>query len=108
MSGDAPVRFCERLGVRFPRATHLVQSTGDGTFALFGAPVAHEDHPQRALYAALRMQQELRRYSAKLREQGTAPLELRIGANTSEVVVHSIRTGGAHAEYTPIGLTTNP
>ena len=86
---------------------YVVQSTGDGIFALFGAPVAHEDHPQRALYAALRMQQELRRYSAKLREQGTAPLELRIGANTGEVVVRSIRTGDAHAEYTPIGLTTN-
>src|SRR5277367_5141618 len=42
---------------------HVVQSTGDGIFALFGAPVAHEDHPQRALYAALRMQEELKRYS---------------------------------------------
>jgi len=39
---------------------YVVQSTGDGIFALFGAPVAHEDHPQRALYAALRMQEELR------------------------------------------------
>ena len=38
---------------------YIVQSTGDGIFALFGAPVAHEDHPQRALYAALRMQEEL-------------------------------------------------
>ena len=45
---------------------YVVQSTGDGIFALFGAPVAHEDHPQRALYAALRMQEELKRYSAKL------------------------------------------
>ena len=41
---------------------YVVQSTGDGIFALFGAPVAHEDHPQRALYAALRMQEEMRRY----------------------------------------------
>ena len=49
---------------------YVVQSTGDGIFALFGAPVAHEDHPQRALYAALRMQEELRRYSAKLRADG--------------------------------------
>jgi class 3 adenylate cyclase len=48
----------------------VAQSTGDGIFALFGAPVAHEDHPQRALYAALRMQEEMRRYSARLREQG--------------------------------------
>ena len=39
---------------------HVVQSTGDGIFAMFGAPLAHEDHPQRALYAGLRMQDELR------------------------------------------------
>src|SRR5215471_14322497 len=39
---------------------YVVQSTGDGIFALFGAPFAHEDHPQRALYAALRMQDEIR------------------------------------------------
>ena len=44
---------------------YVVQSTGDGIFAIFGAPVAHEDHPQRALYAALRMQDELKRYSAQ-------------------------------------------
>ena len=45
---------------------YIVQSTGDGIFALFGAPMAHEDHPQRALYAALRLQEELKRYSAKV------------------------------------------
>src|SRR6202790_3483203 len=45
---------------------YVVQSTGDGIFAIFGAPVAHEDHPQRALYAALRIQEELKRYSARL------------------------------------------
>ena len=86
---------------------YVVQSTGDGIFALFGAPVAHEDHPQRALYAALRMQEELRRYSAKLRETGNLPLEARVGVNTGEVVVRSIATGGGHTEYTPIGHTTN-
>src|SRR5579863_4463829 len=46
---------------------YVVQSTGDGIFALFGAPVAHEDHPQRALHSALRMQEELKKYSARLR-----------------------------------------
>ena len=46
---------------------YIVQSTGDGIFALFGAPVAYEDHPQRALYAALRMQEEVRRYADRLR-----------------------------------------
>src|SRR6516225_8044536 len=53
---------------------YVAQSTGDGVFALFGAPVAHEDHPQRALHTALRMQGELRRYSDQLRERGHAPL----------------------------------
>jgi class 3 adenylate cyclase/tetratricopeptide (TPR) repeat protein len=82
---------------------YIVQSTGDGIFALFGAPVAHEDHPQRALYAALRMQEELRRYSTKLREGGNLAVEARVGVNTGEVVVRSIRTGDAHTEHTPIG-----
>ena len=86
---------------------YIVQSTGDGIFALFGAPVAHEDHPQRALYAALRMQEELKRYSAKLVADGGMPIEARIGANTGEVVVRSIATGSGHVEYTPIGHTTN-
>ncbi len=86
---------------------YIVQSTGDGIFALFGAPVAHEDHPQRALYAALRMQEELRRYSAKLREAGNAGLEARVGVNTGEVVVRSLKTGDTHTEYTPIGHSTS-
>ena len=86
---------------------YVVQSTGDGIFALFGAPVAHEDHPQRALYAALRMQEDLKRYSTRLRESGNAPIEVRVGANTGEVVVRSIKTGETHTEYTPIGHTTN-
>src|SRR5215469_1120484 len=82
---------------------YLVQSTGDGIFALFGAPVAHEDHPQRALYAALRIQDEMSRYAAKLREAGHTPIEARVGVNTGEVVVRSIRTGEGHTEYAPIG-----
>ncbi len=86
---------------------YIVQSTGDGIFALFGAPVAHEDHPQRALYAALRMQEELRRYGAKLQAEGRAPIEIRVGVNTGEVVVRSIATGATQVEYTPIGHTTN-
>src|SRR5579871_4911969 len=86
---------------------YIVQSTGDGIFALFGAPLAHEDHPQRALYAALRMQDEMRRYSGKLRESGNPPLEARVGINTGEAVVRSIRTGDEHTEYTPIGHSTS-
>src|SRR6266849_1621868 len=86
---------------------YVVQSTGDGIFALFGAPVAHEDHPQRALYAAIRLQEELKRYSGRMRQEGRLPLQARVGVNTGEVVVRSIRTGDAHTEYTPIGHTTN-
>src|SRR5215469_4054790 len=86
---------------------YIVQSTGDGIFALFGAPVAHEDHPQRALYAALRMQEEMRRYAEQLRNEGKPPLQVRVGANTGEVVVRSIQTGAGHAEYTPIGHSTS-
>ena len=86
---------------------YIVQSTGDGVFAQFGALVEYEDHPQRALDAALRMQEELRRYSAKVVADGGTPIQGRIGINTGEVVVRSIQTGAGHVEYTPIGHTTN-
>jgi predicted ATPase/class 3 adenylate cyclase len=86
---------------------YVVQSTGDGIFALFGAPVAHEDHPQRALYAALRLQEAARRYSAQLVTEGGTPLEARVGINTGEVVVRTLATTDGHTEYTPIGHTAN-
>ncbi len=86
---------------------HIVQSTGDGIFALFGAPIAQEDHPQRALYAALRMQEELRRYSTKLVAEGGNPLQCRVGINTGEVVIRSIATRDGHTEYAPIGHVIN-
>jgi class 3 adenylate cyclase len=85
---------------------YVAQSTGDGIFALFGAPVAHEDHPQRALHAALAMQEELRRYAERLRVEGKIPVDARVGVNTGEVVVRTIETGG-HTEYTPVGHVTN-
>src|SRR6267154_4625291 len=85
---------------------YVVQSTGDGIFALFGAPAAYEDHPQRALHAALAMQEELRRYAERLRNEGKIPIEARVGVNTGEVVVRSIQVGG-HTEYTPVGHMTN-
>jgi class 3 adenylate cyclase/tetratricopeptide (TPR) repeat protein len=90
---------------------YVVQSTGDGIFALFGAPVAHEDHPQRALHAALAMQHELRDYAQRLAAEAEhrlkpVPLEVRIGINTGEVVLRMIHTGG-HTEYTPVGHAAN-
>jgi len=85
---------------------YVAQSTGDGIFALFGAPVAHEDHPQRALYAALRMQEDIRRYAERLRAEKGVNLQVRVGVNTGEVVVRSIHTDESHTEYTPIGHST--
>jgi len=82
---------------------YVAQSTGDGIFAVFGAPIALEDHPQHALYAALRMQQDLRSYSNRLREHGEPPVVIRIGVNVGEVVVRTIKTGETDTEYTPIG-----
>ena len=86
---------------------YVVQSSGNGIFAMFGAPSAHEDHPQRALLAALRMQQEIKKLAGGLRAEGRAPIQVRIGLNTGEVVVRPIETGGRHVEYTPIGHTAN-
>ena len=86
---------------------YVVQSTGDGIFALFGAPVAHEDHPQRALYAALRLQEVTKKYSAKLVAQGGTALEARVGINTGEVVMRTLTTSDGHAEYSSIGHTAN-
>lgn len=60
---------------------YAVQSTGDGIF-FFGAPLAREGHPQRALFAALRMQEELRRYSARVAADGGTPIRCRSGINT--------------------------
>jgi class 3 adenylate cyclase len=82
---------------------YVAQSTGDGIFALFGAPVAHEDHPQRALYASLRMQEDLKQYSDRSRAEGRLPIQVRVGVNAGEVVVRSVKTGEARSEYTPIG-----
>jgi class 3 adenylate cyclase len=85
---------------------YVAQSLGDGIFALFGAPIAHEDHPQRALYAALRMQEQSRRYADRLRLEKGVPIQLRVGLNTGEVVVRSIRKDDLNTDYVPVGHST--
>jgi class 3 adenylate cyclase len=72
---------------------YVVQSTGDGIFAVFGAPAAHEDHPQRALHAALATFEELRR-AGELLTPGRSGIEVRIGINTGEVVMRLVQTAG--------------
>ncbi len=86
---------------------YVAQSMGDGIFALFGAPIAHEDHPQRALYAALRMQEESRKQAERLRREKGINLQLRVGINTGEVVLRSIRKDNLHTDYVPVGQSTN-
>ncbi|UTW13041.1 adenylate/guanylate cyclase domain-containing protein [Marinobacterium rhizophilum] len=84
---------------------YVAKSLGDGILALFGAPIAHEDHPQRALYAALRMQDAMRLYADRLRLAQAIPLQIRVGIHTGEVVVRSIRTDSLHTDYDPVGQT---
>jgi class 3 adenylate cyclase/tetratricopeptide (TPR) repeat protein len=86
---------------------YVAQSLGDGIFALFGAPIAHEDHAQRALYAALRMQEAIAQYSQRLRGERGVNLEIRVGVNTGEVVLRAIRTDDLHTDYVPIGHATS-
>lgn len=88
-------------------AIHRAEGTisrvlGDGVMALFGAPLALEDHPHRALYAALRMQETVRRYASTLQENHDISLQIRVGINTGEVVVGAIGND-LFMEYTPVG-----
>jgi predicted ATPase/class 3 adenylate cyclase len=84
---------------------YVAKTLGDGILALFGAPIAHEDHTQRALYAALRMQQAIRRHSDRIRLEKGIALQIRVGIHTGEVVVRSIRTDDLHTDYDPVGNT---
>ncbi len=82
------------------------QVMGDGIMALFGAPIAHEDHAVRAAYAALDMQTALRRYAEKvLRSDGVA-VKIRVGLNSGEVVVRAIGSD-LRVDYTAVGQTTH-
>src|SRR3970282_574620 len=82
------------------------QVMGDGIMALFGAPLAHEDHAVRACYAALRMQESVKRYAGKTRRTTGVPLAIRVGLNSGEVVVRSIGSD-LHMDYTAVGQTTH-
>ncbi len=84
---------------------YVAKSLGDGILALFGAPIAHEDHPLRALYAALWMQGTMRRHSAQVRLERAISLQIRVGVHTGEVVVRSIRKDDLRTDYDPVGHT---
>src|SRR5262245_29628601 len=96
---------------RMMEAVHRYEGTvnqvmGDGIMALFGAPVAHEDHAVRACYAALRMQSAIRRYGEEVRRAQGVEVQARVGVNSGEVVVRSIGSD-LRVDYTAVGQTTH-
>jgi class 3 adenylate cyclase len=96
---------------RMMDAVHRYEGTvnqvmGDGVMALFGAPLAHEDHAVRACYAALRMQESVRRYVDEVRRTVGVPIHIRVGVNSGDVVVRSIGND-LHMDYTAVGQTTH-
>jgi class 3 adenylate cyclase/tetratricopeptide (TPR) repeat protein len=82
------------------------QVMGDGIMALFGAPLAHEDHAVRACYSALRMQESVKRYAERVRRTEGIPIQIRVGLNSGEVVVRSIGSD-LKMDYTAVGQTTH-
>jgi class 3 adenylate cyclase len=82
------------------------QVMGDGIMALFGAPLAHEDHAVRACYAALRMQESVKRYAHRVFRTYGVPVQIRVGFNSGEVVVRSIGSD-LRMDYTAVGQTTH-
>jgi len=96
---------------RMMEAVHRYEGTvnqvmGDGVMALFGAPLAHEDHAMRACYAALRMQDAVKQYADGLRRSEGIPIQIRVGLNSGEVVVRSIGSD-LRMDYTAVGQTTH-
>ena len=96
---------------RMMEAVHRYEGTvnqvmGDGIMALFGAPLAHEDHAVRACYAALRMQESVAQYAEEVFRSHGVPLQIRVGLNSGEVVVRAIGSD-LHMDYTAVGQTTH-
>ena len=104
-------RLLDPVLERMMEAVHHYEGTvnqvlGDGIMALFGAPLAHEDHAVRACYAALRMQETVKRHAEDVHRTLGLPIHIRVGLNSGEVVVRSIGND-LHMDYTAVGLTTH-
>ncbi len=96
---------------RMMEAVHRYEGTvnqvmGDGIMALFGAPVAHEDHAVRGCYAALRMQEAVQDYAEGVRREHGVTMRIRVGLNSGEVVVRAI-SSDLHMDYSAVGQTTH-
>jgi len=96
---------------RMMDAVHRYEGTvnqvmGDGIMALFGAPLAQEDHAVRACYAALVMQDSMKRYAAEVQRDHGIPLQIRVGLNSGEVIVRSFHSD-LNIDYSAVGQTTH-
>jgi class 3 adenylate cyclase len=101
---DPAIRIMMEAVHRFEGTVNQV--LGDGIMALFGAPIAHEDHALRTCYAALAMQSVMRDYTEEVRRIQGLELRLRVGLNSGEVVVRTIGND-LHMDYSAVGPTTH-
>jgi class 3 adenylate cyclase len=104
-------RLLDPVVAHMIEAVHRYEGTvnrvvGDGIMALFGAPLAHEDHAVRASYAALRMQEAIRQYSKEVRGRQGIEIPIRVGLNSGVVLVRTIGSD-LRMDYTADGLTTH-
>jgi class 3 adenylate cyclase len=104
-------RLIDPVLERMMEAVHHYEGTvnqvmGDGIMALFGAPLAHEDHAVRGCFAALRMQEAIRRYTDTVRRTHGVEVQIRVGLNSGEVVVRSIGSD-LRMDYSAVGQTTH-
>jgi class 3 adenylate cyclase/predicted ATPase len=104
-------RLLDPVIERMMEAVHRYEGTvnqvmGDGIMALFGAPLAHEDHAARACHAALRIQDAIRRYTEEVRRSHGVEIQVRVGLNSGDVVVRSIGSD-LRMDYTAVGQTTH-
>jgi class 3 adenylate cyclase/tetratricopeptide (TPR) repeat protein len=108
---EGATRFLDAVLERMMDAVHRYEGTvnrvmGDGILALFGVPIAHENHALRACYAALMMQESVTSFSTELRRTEGLNVQIRVGVNSGEVIVHSIRKD-LELDYTVVGLTAH-
>jgi len=108
---EAAQRLLDPALQRMMDAVHRFEGTvnqvlGDGIMALFGAPIAHEDHALRACYAALAMQDALQRFAEEVRRTQGLEVQLRVGLNSGDVVVRTIGND-LHMDYSAVGQTTH-
>ena len=104
-------KFLDPVLEHMMEAVHRYEGTvnqvmGDGIMALFGAPLAHEDHAVRACYAALRLQESVKRYAEGVFRSFGVPIQIRVGLNSGDVVVRAIGSD-LHMDYTAVGQSTH-